>query len=102
MPGQPHKQHPTLTPFASLGFPKGWVVIVQYQKVIVFGGRVIEFHIKSLKLFKKEDETSVLCLVHNVVGRFSPSNVLNCYNEHSFSSLVLALRVQGDCYVVFI
>ena len=33
LPGRPHKQHPTLTPFASLGLPKGWVVIVQYLEL---------------------------------------------------------------------
>ena len=33
LPEQPHKQHPTLTPVASLGFPKGCVVIVQYLEL---------------------------------------------------------------------
>ena len=33
LPVQPHKQHPTLTPFPSLGFPKGWVVRVQYLEI---------------------------------------------------------------------
>ena len=63
---------------------------------------MIGFLIKSLNYLKKRMKQVSFGLVHNVVGRFSPSNVLNCYNEHSFSSLVLALRVQGDCHVVFI